>query len=222
MINVHNRKLKVKGILLDLDGTIVDSIDAYREAAKTAFTAMGQNTFNIKLVTEIPKRLEQDIPIDDLVKGIDVNRFLHIYLKAYYEATAVKTRPLPNVADTLRKLSEKAKLALTTRRSVTKKEVIEELAKFGLAGYFPNVITSLDTQNPKPSPEGLIECSRQLEVKIFECLVVGDSVVDIRAGKNAGAKTVGVLSGIFSREELKRERPDLILENISKLPEFLE
>ena len=222
MINVHNRKLKVKGILLDLDGTIVDSRDAYREAAKTAFTAMGQNTFNIKLVTEIPKRLEQDIPIDDLVKGIDINRFLHIYLKAYYEATAVKTRPLPNVADTLRQLSEKAKLALTTRRSVPKKEVIEELASFGLAGYFHNVITSLDTQNPKPSPEALIKCSRQLEVKIFECLVVGDSVVDMRAGKNAGAKTVGVLSGIFSREELKREKPDLILENISKLPGFLE
>lgn len=222
MMNVHNRKLKVKGILLDLDGTIVDSRDAYREAAKTAFTAMGQNTFNIRLVTEIPKRLEQDIPIDDLVKGIDVNRFLHIYFKAYYEATAVKTRPLPNVADTLAKLSEKAKLALTTRRSVSKEEVIEELAKFGLAGYFRNVITSLDTQNPKPSPEALIECSRQLEVKIFECLVVGDSVVDMRAGKNAGAKTVGVLSGIFSREELKREKPDLILENISKLPEFLE
>lgn len=219
---MHNRKLKVKGILLDLDGTIVDSRDAYQEAARTAFTATKQGTFNIKLATEIPKRLEQDIPIDDLVKGIDLKRFLRIYLKAYYQATAVKTKPFPNVADTLRKLSEKAKLALTTRRSVPKEEVIEELAKFGLAGYFQNVVTSLDTQNPKPSPEALIKCSRQLEVKIFECLVVGDSVVDMRAGKNAGAKTVGVLSGIFSREELKREKPDLILENVNELPEFLQ
>jgi phosphoglycolate phosphatase len=55
-----------------------------------------------------------------------------------------------------------------------------------------------------------------------ECVVVGDSVADIKAGKNAGAKTVAVLSGIFSREELEREKPDLILESVNKLPDFLE
>jgi len=219
---VQNLKLKAKGILLDLDGTIVDSRDAYLEAAKTAFKALGQETVNIKVATEIPKRLEQDIPIDDLVMGVDVNRFQKIYLKAYYQATAARTRPLPDVSDTLKKLSEKAKLALTTRRNVPKNKVIEELEKFGLAKYFQNVITSLETQNPKPSPEALIKCSRQLEVEIRSCIVVGDSVVDIRAGKNAGAKTVAVLSGIFSREELEREKPDLILESISRLPEFLE
>jgi phosphoglycolate phosphatase-like HAD superfamily hydrolase len=53
-------------------------------------------------------------------------------------------------------------------------------------------------------------------------VVVGDSVVDIRAGKNAGAKTVAVLSGIFSREELEKEKPDLILESVKELPDFIE
>jgi phosphoglycolate phosphatase-like HAD superfamily hydrolase len=47
-------------------------------------------------------------------------------------------------------------------------------------------------------------------------------VVDIRAGKNAGIRTVAVLSGIFGRKELERENPDLILKNISELPRFLE
>jgi phosphoglycolate phosphatase-like HAD superfamily hydrolase len=51
---------------------------------------------------------------------------------------------------------------------------------------------------------------------------VGDSVADVKAGKNAGAKTVAVLSGIFSHKELEREKPDLILENINQLPDFLE
>jgi phosphoglycolate phosphatase-like HAD superfamily hydrolase len=55
-----------------------------------------------------------------------------------------------------------------------------------------------------------------------ECVVVGDSVADIKAGKNAGIKTVAVLSGIFSREELESEKPDLIIENVNKLPDFLE
>ena len=59
-------------------------------------------------------------------------------------------------------------------------------------------------------------------IETCECVVVGDSVADIKAGKAAGAITVAVLSGIFSREELEREKPDLILENVNKLPDFLE
>ena len=219
---MENAKLKAKAILLDLDGTIVDSRGAYLEASRTAFAAMGQRTVDIRIVIEIPKRLEQDLPISDLVTEVDVKKFLQLYLRAYYQATASRTKPFPNVADTLKKLSGKAKLALTTRRSVSKKEVMNELEKLDLAKYFQEVVTSLDTHEPKPSPEALIKCSKQLNVEIGDCLVVGDSIVDVKAGKNAGAKTVAVLSGIFSREELERENPDLILESIRKLPEFLE
>ncbi len=213
--------MKVKGIILDLDGTIVDSKEAYLEAARTAFAAMGQETVNIKLVTEIPKRLEQSLPIDDAVKGIDPRKFLEIYLKTYYHLTSEKTKPIPNILDTVRKLSERAKLALITMRYVPKKEIIEELEKFGLAKYFQYVITALDTHSPKPSPEAVTKCAQQFGIQTCECAVVGDSVADIKAGKTAGAKTVAVLSGIFSREELEREKPDLILENVNQLPDLL-
>ena len=215
-------KLKARGILFDLDGTIVDSKEAYFEAARTAFAAMGQETVNIKVMTEIPKRLEQNMPINDLISRINVDRFLQIYLKAYYDATASRTKPFPNVADTLKKLSEKAKLALTTRRHVPTKEVIRQLEEFGLAKYFQKVVTAFDTMNPKPSPEALLGCSKQWKVEACECVVVGDSVVDVRAGKNAGANTVAVLSGIFSREELEKEKPDLILKSVKELPDFIE
>jgi len=215
-------KLKVKGILLDLDGTLVDSKDAYLEAVKAAFAATGQKMVDTKIVTEIPKRLEQNLPINDIVKGDDPQKFLEAYLKAYYQVTATKTKPIPNISKTIKKLSEKARLALVTMRYVPKKEIVEELEKFGLAKCFQHVITALDTRNPKPSPEALIKCAKQMGVKISECVVVGDSVADIKAGKTAGAKTVAVLSGIFSREELQRERPDLILENVNQLTDFIE
>lgn len=215
-------KLQVKGIILDLDGTLVDSKEAYKEAAKTAFSALGKNAFDIHAVAEIPKRFEQGIPLDGLIPANDVDKFTAVYLRTYYQATIVKTKPLPNVADTLRKLSEKAKLALSTRRNVPKKEVIEQLEKFGLALYFQVVMTAADRVNPKPSPDTLIECCRKLGVGAIDCIVVGDSVVDVRAGKRAGARTVAVLSGIFSRKELEMERPDLILEGVWKLPNFLK
>jgi HAD superfamily hydrolase (TIGR01509 family) len=219
---MQNLRLKVKGILLDLDGTIVDSKEAYLEAVKTAFAMMGQKMFDDKLVTEIPKRLEQNLSIKDLLKGIDVHKFLDVYLKTYYQATLVKAKPLPKISDTLKKLSQKAKLALITMRYVPKEKVYEELEKSGIAKYFEHIITALDTKDPKPSPEALIKCAKQLNIQLCECALIGDSIVDIKAGKNAGAKTVAVLSGIFSRKELEKEKPDLILESVNQLPYFLE
>jgi phosphoglycolate phosphatase-like HAD superfamily hydrolase len=97
-----------------------------------------------------------------------------------------------------------------------------ELEKHGLAKYFQHIITALDTNNPKPAPEALIKCAQQMAIPASDCIVVGDSVADIRAGKNAGIKTVAVLSGLFSREELEKEKPYLILKNVTELPSFLE
>lgn len=213
--------MRVKGVLLDLDGTLVDSKEAYLEAARTAFAAVGKKTVDTKVALEIPRRLEQYRPIDDIVTQ-DLQKFLETYLKTYYSVTTTKTKPIPHISDTLKKLSEKAKLALVTMRYVPKKAVIEELEKFGLSQYFDYVMTALDTRNPKPSPEGLIKCVKELGVQMCDCVVVGDSVSDIRAGKAAGVKTVAVLSGIFSFEELRKEEPDLILETVNLLPYLVE
>jgi HAD superfamily hydrolase (TIGR01509 family) len=214
---MQKKKWKVKGILLDLDGTLVNSKKAYFEALKTAFNALKKNDFDANLILEIPKKLEQNLPINNLVKCRDIQKFLEIYLNAYNEVTISKTESIPKVSDTLKELSKKAKLALVTMRHASKENVLKELEKFGLAKYFQFVITGLNTQNPKPAPEALMKCGKHLNVPLSDCIVVGDSISDIKAGKNVGAKTVAVLSGIFSFEELTKEKPDLILENINHL-----
>lgn len=219
---MKNARLKVKGILLDLDGTIVDSKDAYCEAMKTALEKTGQKTAGVQGVNEIPKRLELGLPIDDVINGVNVKEFLNIYLKVYYEATVTKAKPMPYIKETLENLSGKVKLGVVTLRHVPKSKVVEELERFKLAECISSVVTALDTRFPKPSPEALIKCSSQMGLETCECAVVGDSVVDVRAGKAAGAKTVAVLSGIFTRKELETEKPDLILENVRKLPDFVE
>lgn len=214
-------KLKAKGIFFDLDGTIVDSREAYLEAARTAFRAMVQEPPQIKAALEIPRRLEQKQSISDIVK-CDVHKFLDVYLKTYYYISMAKTKPILNVSTALENLSKKAKLALITMRSVPKKAVKAELEHFGIAKYFTHIITALDTHKPKPSPEALIKCVKALDVQMCDCIIVGDSVTDIKAGKAAGAKTVAVLSGLFSYKELAKENPDLILNNVTRLPEFME
>jgi len=214
-------KLMVKGILFDLDGTIVDSRDAYLEAAKIAFETMGQRLPEPQISLEIPKRLEQHLPICDIVKG-NVANFLEVYLETYYKVTKEKTKPIPNVQVTLETLSQKVKLALITMRFVPKTQVTQELEQFHVAKYFSHIVTALDTHKPKPSPEALIKSVKALDVNICDCAIVGDSVSDVRAGKAAGSMTVAVLSGLFSCEELAREKPDLILKDVTSLPSYLD
>ncbi len=218
---VTQKKLNAKGILFDLDGTIVDSKPTYLEAARAAFSAMGKETPSNSILLEIPKRLEQGMPIADLV-GPDVKAFLHIYLNKFYSLTKSLTKPIPYMKATLETLRGRAKLALITMRFVPKSAVIEELHMFGLDGFFSYVVTAMDSCKPKPSPEALIAAVRALDVEICNCIVVGDSVVDVRAGKSAGAMTVSVLSGLYSMAELDKEKPDLILNDVDELPAVLD
>jgi phosphoglycolate phosphatase len=211
---------KAKVIFLDLDGTIVDSTEAYIEAARVSFQTIGQQPPTKETAFEIPRRLELGFSINDIT-FCETKRFLSTYLRTYYSITRQKTKLIPNVKAALEALAEKKKLALITMRYVPKQSIIEELEFFGISKYFTHVVTALDTFKPKPSPEALISCVRALDVEIGDCVIAGDSVNDVRAGKAAGARTVAVLSGLFQSGELAREEPDLILNDVTSLPSFI-
>jgi phosphoglycolate phosphatase len=214
-------QFKAKGIFLDLDGTIVDATEAYVEAARTAFKAIGQKPFQAKASLEIPRRIEQGLSLDDFTEG-QSKKFLSVYLKAYYSATETKTTLFPHIPSTLQALSSKSKLALITMRHVPNQVIQKELDCLGIAKYFTHIVTALDTTKPKPSPEALIQCVKALDLEMCDCIIAGDSVNDVRAGKAAGARTVAVLSGLYGCEELAKECPDLILPDVSSLPQFIE
>ena len=218
---MNPNRFKTKGIFLDLDGTIVDSTGAYLEAARIAFHAIGKETPGNHVLLEIPRRIEQRFTIDDLTHG-NTKEFMRVYLEAYYSVTESKTKLFPNISVTLEALSAKSKLALITMRHVPNHVILKELDYFSVAKYFTHVVTALGTSKPKPSPEALIQCVKALDLEMCDCIIVGDSVNDVRAGKAAGARTVALLSGLFLREELIKECPDLILPDVNELPEYIE
>jgi len=217
---MNQKRWKAKGIFLDLDGTIVDSTGAYLEAARIAFQVIGKNPPNTESLLEIPRRIEQRLTIDDLTGGN--SKFMPVYLKAYYSVTEKHTKLMPNVSETLQTLSTRAKLALITMRHCPNQVIQKELDCLGIAKYFTHIVTAMDTSKPKPSPEALIRCVEALDLEMCDCIIAGDSVNDVRAGKAAGAMTVAVLSGLYKRDELVRECPDLILPDVTLLPEFVE
>ena len=106
-------------------------------------------------------------------------------------------------------------------RNVPKKAVTGELKQFSIAKYFIHIVTAKDTHKPKPSPEALIKAVKAIDVEISDCLIVGDSTSDIKAGKAAGAKTIAVLTGLYTKKELAEQKPDLILKNATQLLKYI-
>ncbi|MHB1120041.1 MAG: HAD family hydrolase [Bellilinea sp.] len=95
------------------------------------------------------------------------------------------------------------------------------LKQYGLSSSFGAVATALTCRYTKPFPDPVIWAAGQLGVPPERCLMVGDTTVDIRAGKAAGAQTVGVLCGFGSERELRRAGADLILPSTADLGKVL-
>ena len=83
------------------------------------------------------------------------------------------------------------------------------------------VIAIEDSPRRKPAPDPLLECARRLNVAPEQCIYVGDSRVDIRAGTAAGMMTIGVLSGLDNYATLRREHPTMILDSVSDIKKLL-
>ncbi len=219
---MSNTKMAVKGIMLDLDGTILDTRPAYLEAGRITFETMGQEIPETAQLLEIPKRLEQRQPFGDITKAVDYRKFLGVYLKTFYSISAAKTKPMPHVEKALEALSRNVPLAVITMRFMSKETIAAELKQYNLDGYFAHIVTALDTARPKPSPEALVKAAAAMDVQMCDCVIVGDSIVDVQAGKAAGAKTIAVLSGLYSHAELVKVEPNCILNDISELPSLVE
>jgi phosphoglycolate phosphatase-like HAD superfamily hydrolase len=82
--------------------------------------------------------------------------------------------------------------------------------QFNLAPFFRVVVTSQTTRRTKPFPDPLLYAAEKLGLPPANCLMVGDTTVDMRAAKQAGMQAAGVLCGFGRENELRRAGADEI------------
>ncbi|HNN12322.1 MAG TPA: HAD-IA family hydrolase, partial [Anaerolineales bacterium] len=85
------------------------------------------------------------------------------------------------------------------------------LEQYNLVQYFDVIVTGLSAEHTKPYPDPILFAAQKMNVQPQECLMIGDTTVDIRAGRSAGAQTVGVLCGFGEEAELKKFGADAII-----------
>jgi HAD superfamily hydrolase (TIGR01509 family) len=126
---------------------------------------------------------------------------------------------VPGVLEMLRELKGHYPLAVVSARD--EDSAMAFLEQFDLVNYFDVVITALSAEHTKPYPDPILLAAQKMGVQPGACLMTGDTAVDIRAGRSAGAQTVGVLCGFGEEAELRRQGADLILPGTADLDKVL-
>jgi HAD superfamily hydrolase (TIGR01549 family) len=91
----------------------------------------------------------------------------------------------------------------------------------GVENYFDLIITGDDVENHKPSPEGIIKFLNHFKIQPERVLMIGDSVNDVIASKEAGIKISSVLWDSYGKEKVKTLRSDYCFHSVEELREFL-
>ena len=210
----------LKAILFDLDGTLIDTdntaVDRLagrlapflgRRAPATARWLLMQAETPGNLLMTLLDWLGLD---ERLMTTTDrLRRRRGVY-------PADEFRLVPGVEPMLLTLKERFELAVVTTRS--RYHINRFLESFpNLAPVFSATCGLQDSHRLKPHPYPIQLTAERLGLKAAECLMVGDTTVDIKAGRRAGAWTAGVLCGFGQRAELERAGAHLILETTADL-----
>jgi phosphoglycolate phosphatase len=99
---------------------------------------------------------------------------------------------------------------------------ISVLSRFGFLSYLDTVVSRDEAARMKPSPDMLNEAKRQLGLRSCQILYVGDSLLDIEAARAAEMSIASVPTGSYSKEQLKTNRPDFMLETVHDLERIIK
>ena len=190
-----------KVVVLDVDGTLMDTNYLHTEAWARAFEEIGHRTPRAEIHKQIGKGSDKLIPefVEDEQKGERADE-LHgeLYLKMQEHG-----HPLPGAKELIASLAEQG-YEVWFVTSAKPEELEQYLEQLETEGRISGIVNSSDVENSKPAPDIFELALEEAGATSGETVAVGDAVWDVEAADRAGIRTVAVLTGgAFSEEELK-------------------
>ena len=214
---------RIQAVCFDVDGTLSDTDDQFvnrlaRLFHPFRFLLPGQDPSSLArkvvMATETPGNLLFGIP-----DRFGFDEELAVLGDFLYRLGLVKSENpfqlVPGVKDLLHKLEPRYLLAVVSARGARSTQRF--LDQFRLTPFFTCIATAHTCEHTKPFPDPILWAAEQMGVAPAECLMVGDTTVDILAARAAGAQSVGVLCGFGEKDELLEAGADLILETTADL-----
>ena len=199
----------------DLDGTLMDTDDQTVESLAQRLHWLG--TIRSK---RIARRLVMmgETPMNDFLTLLDIvglDALLFSLRKRLSHTSKPTFQIIPKVKPVLTYLANQKMLAVVSTRSQEDAQAF--LEQHALAQHFQLVVTQETTKRLKPHPQPILYATEHLNVTPEQCVMVGDTPVDILAARRAGAWAVGVLCGFGEESELWRAGAHIVLPSTADL-----
>jgi len=202
--------------IFDLDGTLLDTLEGIAVGVNRALVEVGApeiSTDRVRcLVGEGARNLVARALPESRVGEVD--RTLQCFLSHYGKCQFEFSRLYPGVRETLAALSGHPMAVATNKPEVFSRQLLEW---FGIASYFPVVVGGDTLAVRKPDAKYMTEVLDRLAVKGRRGWMVGDTGIDIQAGKAVGLSTLAVTYGFRDRETLMAHAPDRLVDSFEDL-----
>jgi phosphoglycolate phosphatase len=214
--------MALRVVVFDLDGTLIDSSADLAAAVNAALARVVPGTPPLpheRIRSFIGSGARVLVSRSLAAAGLAVpdERALPPFLEEYRARLLDTTQLYPGVAETLDLLPGRTLAVLTNKPGDMSRAILEGL---GVAARFARIWGGGDVEAKKPDPSGLLRLLEETGAAPSAAAIVGDSAIDVRTGRAAGARTVGVTYG-FDAESLAAEAPDALISDIRQLPEAL-
>ncbi len=196
-----NAKVPVRAALIDLDGTLFDTVDDITAAANAMLADAGRAPLGRDLVAAYVGKgaahfVGRALAVAPQAQAdaTEIERWLPVFLAHYHVCNGRRAVMFPGVAEGLHAMRELGlRLAVVTNkpRSLT----LDLLEQFGVAECFRAVVAGGDTEKRKPDPEPLLRAFDLLRVTPHEAVMIGDSINDVQAARAADCRVLVVPYG---------------------------
>jgi len=215
----------LRGIVFDLDGTLIDSYEAIAESLNKALVELGRAPLEVSRVRAMVGRgletlIERALGVDAGCESETVARAVTLFRRHYDQICVGRTRLLPEVSETLGVLRVRGyRMSVATNKpSHFARRLLDAL---GVGERFDIVMGPELVSHHKPHPEMVLAALRAMRVAPREAVYVGDMKVDVQTARAAGMPVVVLPTGSSDLEELERSGADLILTSFSALLDLL-
>ena len=207
-----------EAVIFDWDGTLADT----RQAIVISFQK-ALNEINCKVTDEYVERrigIGAAETFRELLrsagKPFDEKLVQHlIERKSQLEIELTdQVKLFPGAKKLLETLQGKVRLGLA---SMNNRSVIMHLVRAkDLKKYFEAILTADSVCHSKPDPEIFLKTASELKMSPGKCVVFEDSIFGVKAAKSAGMGCVAVTTGVYSKQELEMEKPDLVVKTLNE------
>ncbi len=198
--------MALRGIIFDIDGTLVDTNPTHVEAWRRAFQRLGYEVPTERIEIEIGKGGDQLVPsiLGEEASERDGDALRKAQKEIFLELAGERTfRVFPGVTQLFDVLRQRnVRTALATSSNEKHLQATTRSAGIDLPRLADVLVTSDDAEASKPAPDLVISAVEKLGFSPGECAMVGDTVYDAQASLAAGVTFLGVLSGGSTRETL--------------------